>query len=111
MLYLCVLGIPMMSVAAIITLSDRILYPWYSTAPRVWGLTPLMDQQLGGLIMWVPGGLALWIAITAVWFAWSRKDSKESALEETRSGAASAAAPGAALAPAPGTASASGPST
>jgi putative membrane protein len=35
--------------------------PWYdhylSTAPR-WGLDPLQDQQLAGLVMWVPGGLA-----------------------------------------------------
>ena len=49
------------------------LYPWYSTAPRVFGLAPLADQQLGGLLMWVPGGLALWIAITALWVRWARQ--------------------------------------
>jgi putative membrane protein len=42
---------------ALITLAA---HPWYSpylqTSPR-WGLTPLEDQQLGGLIMWVPGSL------------------------------------------------------
>ena len=35
--------------------------PWYGvyglTAP-MWGLTPLEDQQIGGLIMWIPSGLA-----------------------------------------------------
>jgi putative membrane protein len=35
--------------------------PWYdhylTTAPA-WGLDPLQDQQLAGLVMWVPGGLA-----------------------------------------------------
>jgi cytochrome c oxidase assembly factor CtaG len=40
---------------ALITLAS---HPWYSpylqTSTR-WGLTPLEDQQLGGLIMWVPG--------------------------------------------------------
>ena len=25
---------------------------------RLWGLTPLQDQQLGGAVMWAPGGLA-----------------------------------------------------
>ena len=82
MLYLFVLGIPMMIVAALITLSNQVLYPWYSTAPRVWGLTPLMDQQLGGLIMWVPGGLALWIAITVIWFSWNGREARRREAEE-----------------------------
>ncbi len=73
MLYLFLLGVPMQIIAAIITLSERVLYPWYSTAPRVGGLTPLADQQLGGLLMWVPGGLVLWIAITALWVQWARR--------------------------------------
>ena len=31
--------------------------PWYATdRARAFGLTSLEDQQLGGLIMWVPGG-------------------------------------------------------
>lgn len=76
MLYLFLLGIPMQVIAAIITLSDQVLYPWYSTAPRVFGLTPLADQQLGGLLMWVPGGLAIWIAISALWVRWSRKNER-----------------------------------
>jgi putative membrane protein len=73
MLYLFLLGVPMQVVAAVITLSDTVLYPWYATAPRTWGLSPLDDQQLGGLLMWVPGGLGLWIAITAVWLVWARR--------------------------------------
>ena len=73
MLYLFLLGVPMQIVAAVITLSDSVLYPWYASAPRTWGLLPLDDQQLGGLLMWVPGGLGLWIAITAVWLVWARR--------------------------------------
>jgi putative membrane protein len=74
MLYLFLLGIPMQIVAAVITLADRPLYPWYSTAPRVFGLSPIADQQLGGLYMWIPGGFALWVAITVVWLVWARKN-------------------------------------
>jgi len=74
MLYLFLLGIPMQIVAAVITLSDTVLYPWYATAPRVGGLSPIADQQLGGLYMWVPGGFALWVAITAIWLVWARKN-------------------------------------
>jgi cytochrome c oxidase assembly factor CtaG len=29
----------------------------YSARTVAWGLTPLEDQQLAGLIMWVPGGI------------------------------------------------------
>lgn len=47
---------------ALITLAPRLLYsPHVATAPA-WGFTPLADQQLGGLIMWVPAGAALVLA-------------------------------------------------
>ena len=74
LLYLFVLGIPMSMVGALITLSDDVLYAFYAEAPRVWGLTPLADQQLGGLIMWVPGGLLFWVTMSVVWFRWSARE-------------------------------------
>lgn len=74
MLYLFALGIPMSIVGALITLSGTTLYPFYAEAPRVWGLSPLADQQLGGLIMWVPGGLLFWVAMSVVWFRWSARE-------------------------------------
>lgn len=70
MLYLFLLGIPMSVTGALITLSDSVLYPFYAEAPRVWELSALADQQIGGLLMWVPGGLVLWGAMTVVWFRW-----------------------------------------
>ncbi len=66
-------------VGALITLADGVLYPFYETAPRVWGLSPLADQQIGGLIMWVPGGLIFWLAMTVVWFRWAARDTREDA--------------------------------
>ena len=76
MLYLFLLGIPMSVVGAMITLADAPLYPFYAAAPRVWGLSPLDDQQLGGLVMWVPGGLVFWLAMTVVWFRWSAREER-----------------------------------
>lgn len=73
MLYLFLVGIPMQIVAALITLSDGVLYPWYSAAPRTWGLTTLDDQQLGGLLMWVPGNLWMFAAIGVLFFVWARE--------------------------------------
>jgi putative membrane protein len=40
---------------ALITLSGRPLYPAYVGA-ELWGLTPMQDQQLAGLVMWIPTG-------------------------------------------------------
>ena len=78
MIYLFLVGIPMMVSAALITFSRSPLYTWYVEAPRVFaGLDPLEDQRLGGLMMWVPGGLILWIAITAVYFRWTHREVKE----------------------------------
>ncbi len=74
LLYLFALGLPMSLAGALITLADRVLYPFYQTAPRVWGLTPLAEQQLGGLLMWVVGTLYLWCAATVVWFRWAMRE-------------------------------------
>jgi putative membrane protein len=43
---------------ALLTVSPRAWYPAYAATAPAWGLTALEDQQLGGLIMWVPAGIA-----------------------------------------------------
>lgn len=47
---------------ALITFSGQALYDSHAYTTVPWGLAPLADQLLGGLIMWVPGGLAFVIA-------------------------------------------------
>jgi len=74
MLYLFLVGIPMQLVAALISLSGSVLYPWYTVAPRTWGLSPLDDQQAGGLLMWVPGNLYMFLAIGVLFLIWAREN-------------------------------------
>lgn len=50
--------------------AGRPLYAGQSSAAAAWGLTPLEDQQLAGIIMWVPGGLAYAVAALAVAALW-----------------------------------------
>jgi putative membrane protein len=76
LLYLFLLGIPMSVIGAFITLANAPLYPFYASAPRLWSITPLADQQIGGLIMWVPGGLIFWLVMTVVWFRWSAREAR-----------------------------------
>jgi putative membrane protein len=42
---------------ALLTFSTRVWYPVYEGTTARWGLTPIEDQQIGGLIMWVPAGM------------------------------------------------------
>jgi putative membrane protein len=79
LLYLFVFGMPMTVVAAMITGAERVLYPFYATAPRIVDLTPLADQRLGGVIMWVPSGLIPLVAFTVVFFRWAAAEADESA--------------------------------
>lgn len=47
---------------ALITFSPTLLYPWYQRGPEHWGLSSLADQQLAGLVMWVPAGFIYLLA-------------------------------------------------
>jgi putative membrane protein len=71
MAWIFLFGIPGTIVSALITLSNEVLYTWYAAAPRITALSALDDQRLGGLIMWIPGMLVFWIAITVIFFRWT----------------------------------------
>ena len=49
---------------AILTFASRPLYPPHQSTTLAWGLTPLADQQLGGVVMWIPAGLIFVVAFT-----------------------------------------------
>ncbi len=71
MLYCFLMVIPMSIVSIYIAMADSVLYPLYATAPRVWGIGPMMDQHLGGLIMWIPGGLFFYLLTSVIFFRWT----------------------------------------
>jgi putative membrane protein len=86
MLYLFLVSVPMQIPAALITMSDTPLYRWYVQAPRTFGLTPLEDQRIGGLLMWIPGNLWLFGAIAVLFFLWNREQERED-VREVQAGA------------------------
>jgi putative membrane protein len=79
MLYLFLMTIPMSLVAVCIGYSGQVLYPAYASAPRVWGITPLQDQLIGALIMWIPGGLFFFAIISVVFFRWQQLEDDSTA--------------------------------
>jgi putative membrane protein len=44
---------------ALITFAPRPLYPPHFATTYAWGIPPLADQQLGGVIMWIPAGVLM----------------------------------------------------
>jgi putative membrane protein len=79
LLYTFLLSLPMSVVAVYITLADHILYPAYSSAPRIFPLSPMDDQMLGGLIMWIPGTMIFTIILSVVFYKWSARGEDDSA--------------------------------
>lgn len=77
MLYLFLLSIPMSIVSVYIAYADSVLYPAYAAAPRIWSISPMQDQLMGGLIMWIPGGLFFFAIISVVFFRWQQHDGDE----------------------------------
>ena len=78
MLYLFLTTLPMSVVAVFITYSRNLLYPGYSAAPRILGITPMEDQLIGGLIMWIPGGLVFFAVISVIFFRWQNHGAEDS---------------------------------
>ncbi len=71
-LYLFTTAVHSTALGALLALSSRPLYPAYAST-AAWGLSPLEDQQLAGLIMWVPACLAYLVAALALMLAWLRE--------------------------------------
>jgi len=76
-LYLFAFGMPMTIVAALVTAAENVLYPFYRLAPRVTVLSPLVDQRLGGVIMWVPAGVIPLVAFTVIFFRWAADEADD----------------------------------
>jgi putative membrane protein len=74
---------------ALMTFAQRIWYPIYDGRTAAFHLTALEDQQIGGLIMWVPAGvisigLGLWML--AAWLKESERRVRYSAVEQLAAG-------------------------
>ena len=52
--------------AALLTFSDRLLYPYYAEVPRIGGLSIVEDQSVAGVIMWVPGSVAYLVPLFVI---------------------------------------------
>ena len=72
-LYLFTTSVHTTVLGALLTFSSRPWYSLYGSSTAAWGLTPVEDQQLAGLIMWVPAGLAYLIAALVIAASWLKE--------------------------------------
>jgi cytochrome c oxidase assembly factor CtaG/polyferredoxin len=56
--YLLVADVSNTVLSALLTFSDKVLYPHYGQIPRIAGISALDDQATAGVLMWVPGSVA-----------------------------------------------------
>jgi putative copper resistance protein D len=71
------LGIALMS-------APTTLYPHYLTNGRTWGPSPIVDQSIGGMLMWVGGDVVFLLAMGFVVAAWVRAEDRRTARDDAR---------------------------
>jgi putative membrane protein len=77
-LYMFTTGLQSGLLGALLTFSTVVWYPIYSNTTEPWRLTPVEDQQLGGLVMWIPAGLVYVGAGLMLFAGWLREAKKRS---------------------------------
>ncbi len=80
-LYLFLSGMPSVLLGAGLTFSPP-LYAPYIAAPRVWGISAATDQQLGGLIMWVPVSISYIVVMSVLFIRWMQQQEAKQMAEE-----------------------------
>jgi putative membrane protein len=90
--YLFAMMLSSTALGAYISLARSPIYPFYINAPpvlnglvlpaltpgpRLWGLSVMDDQQLAGLVMWMPGNMIYFIALMAVVALWMHEQERQ----------------------------------
>jgi cytochrome c oxidase assembly factor CtaG len=71
------------ALGALIAFSPRVIYPIYQQTTALWGLDAIEDQQLAGLIMWIPAGVLMTIVGVALFAAWLGEAERRVALTQS----------------------------
>lgn len=65
-LVLCLAALPQILLGAYITLHRTVLFDVYGFCGRAWAISPLVDQQLGGLLTWIPAAMMSGVGVIVV---------------------------------------------
>src|SRR5260370_41650444 len=62
--------------ASFLTFGSTVLYHSYAHRASIWGLSPVQDQQVAGLIMKIGAGILLWSLIAVTFFRWAADEER-----------------------------------
>lgn len=74
MVYLFLQSIVPTVPASFLTFGSTPLYHFYTTVPRVWGMSVMTDQLISGLLMKLGGGAIMWTFLAIIFFKWYRQE-------------------------------------
>ncbi|MDB4916948.1 MAG: hypothetical protein JWM95_4592 [Gemmatimonadetes bacterium] len=67
---------------ALMTFARTPWYPNYGNGGAEWGMSPVQDQQLAGLVMWIPASVAYLVAALVIMRRWLRDSESRVAYHE-----------------------------
>jgi putative membrane protein len=68
----------------LLAFSTRLLYTAYEGRPERYGFDPVVDQRVGGAVMWVPGDLIFLAAASGAFFLWLAEEERQQLRREGR---------------------------
>lgn len=76
LLLLWAIMVPQLILGSYIALSHSDLYTVYAICGRIWPISPITDQHIGGLITWIPSCMMSVVAALIVFNRWTRRASQ-----------------------------------
>ncbi len=68
--------LPQMMLGAYLSLHNGVLYDVYAVCGRLWPIDPTTDQQIGGLITWIPASMMSVLVALVMWHRWMANDDR-----------------------------------
>ena len=88
-LYLGFLAVPNIPLGAMIAFSPDVLYTAYGEVERLWGISLLADQAIGGTILWIPPAMMNLLAAVIMIGIWLQREEEQQRAREARQAARS----------------------
>jgi cytochrome c oxidase assembly factor CtaG len=83
-IYLLLAVTPTALLAAVITLTNSVLYDFYLDQPGHFSWSTNEDQRVGGLLMWIPGNFVYLATMTVLFFQWFAEEERKSSRPSRR---------------------------
>jgi len=83
LLFVATFGVQNGLLGALLTFAGRPLYVAYLPTTAAWGMSPLEDQQISGLIMWIPASLIHLVTLGVLFVAWMQAAERQASLATT----------------------------